>query len=131
MARVRQTATRAEREVGAALRALGHAYRKNVRGLPGSPDFANRSQRWAVFVNGCFWHRHTGCKRATTPKANRAFWLEKFARNRSRDARAIHALRRQGFKVAIIWECQMETASARLSDVLETRRPNVGHTIDH
>ncbi len=89
MGRVRQRDTRPEQAVALALRSLGIAYRKNVRGLPGSPDFANKSGKWAVFVHGCFWHRHTGCRRATTPKANREFWLTKFAANRTRDARAI------------------------------------------
>jgi len=82
MGRVRQKDTRPEQAVAAALRSCGAAYRKNVRGLPGSPDFADRSRKWAVFVHGCFWHRHTGCRRATTPKANRDFWLEKFQANR-------------------------------------------------
>jgi DNA mismatch endonuclease (patch repair protein) len=130
MGRVRQRATRAERAVGAALTALGLRYRKNVRALPGSPDFANRRGRWAIFVNGCFWHRHRGCRRATTPTANRAFWLEKFAANRRRDAAAIRALRRRGFKVTIVWECQALDA-ARLSDVLEPRRVDVGRAVDH
>lgn len=116
MARVRQRDTRPEREVASALRSLGASYRKNVRGLPGSPDFANKSRRWAVFVHGCFWHRHTGCRRATIPKANRTFWLDKFAANRSRDARAIRALRRLGFRVAVIWECQ--TAEPRVRETL-------------
>jgi DNA mismatch endonuclease (patch repair protein) len=131
MGRVRQRATRAEQAVGLALRTLGHGYRTNVRALPGSPDFANRSQRWAVFVNGCFWHRHTGCARATTPTANRAFWLEKFAANRARDAAAIRALRRMGFKVAVVWECQTADAARRLSDVLKPRRPDVRRPVDH
>ncbi|HEV2364731.1 MAG TPA: very short patch repair endonuclease [Caulobacteraceae bacterium] len=124
MARQRRRGTAAEQAVGRALRALGAAYRKNVRGLPGAPDFANRARKWAVFVNGCFWHAHTGCPRATTPKANRAFWLEKFARNRARDAQAVRALRRAGFRVAIVWECQAQSARAQLSDLLEPRRPN-------
>jgi DNA mismatch endonuclease, patch repair protein len=74
-----------------------------------------------VFVNGCFWHRHTGCSRATVPKANRAFWVEKFAANRARDARAVRALRRAGFRVAIIWECEVDRAESRLLQVLEAR----------
>ena len=121
MARVRQKGSAAELEVAAALRSLGAAYRKNVRSLPGSPDFANRRRRWAVFVNGCFWHQHTGCHRATVPKANNTFWVEKFTANRKRDARAVLALRRAGFRVAIIWECEADHAETRLSKVLEPR----------
>lgn len=131
MGRVRQKDTRPEQAVAAALRSLGAAYRKNVRGLPGSPDFANKSRKWAVFVHGCFWHRHTGCPRATTPKANRDFWLEKFTANRLRDARAIRALRRMGFKVAIVWECGSADAGLRLSKILEPRRVDMTGAVDH
>ena len=79
LARVKQKKTRPEEEVARRLRDLGLAYRRNVRTLPGSPDFANRSRGWAIFVNGCFWHHHTGCRRAGVPKHNRAFWQAKFA----------------------------------------------------
>jgi len=123
MARVRQRGTRPEQHVASALRALGVGYRKNVRSLPGSPDFANKSKRWAVFVHGCFWHRHTGCRRATIPKANQDFWLDKFAANRARDARAIRALRRMGFRVAIIWECETGDTPSRLSRTLRLKDP--------
>lgn len=131
MARVRQTGTAAERRVAAALRRLGVGYRKNVRDLPGSPDFANKSRGWAIFVHGCFWHRHRGCPRATTPKNNRDFWLAKFARNRERDARAIRSLRARGFKVAIVWECGATRSEARLSKILEARGIGQRQPIDH
>lgn len=131
MGRVRQRGSAAELAVAALLRRLGAAYRKNVRRLPGSPDFANRKRRWAVFVNGCFWHRHTGCARATTPKANREFWLEKFAANRARDARAVRQLRRMGFRVLIVWECQVPTAEGRLSKILEPRGVGLPQAVDH
>jgi DNA mismatch endonuclease (patch repair protein) len=110
MARVRQKGTAAERAVGAALRAAGRAYRLNVKTLPGSPDFANRRDKWAIFVHGCFWHRHAGCARTTEPKTNRGFWRAKFAANQARDAAALLALRAQGFAVAVIWECETRDA---------------------
>ena len=125
MGRVRQRDTAPESAVGAILRGLGTVYRKNVRALPGSPDFANRTRRWAVFVNGCFWHQHTGCPRATLPKGNNAFWVAKFARNRSRDANAVRALRMAGFRVVIVWECEAEAAGRRLLKILEPRRIDV------
>jgi DNA mismatch endonuclease (patch repair protein) len=127
MAGVRRSGTGAELAVARTLVELGAAYRKNVRDLPGSPDFANKRRRWAVFVHGCFWHHHTGCRRATVPKANREFWLTKFRSNRARDAMAIRALRRKGWRVAIVWECQCgrEAARRRLSKVLEARRVDV------
>lgn len=121
MGRVRQAGTRAELEVGAALRKLGLSYRKNVRALPGSPDFANRRSRWTVFVNGCYWHHHKGCRRATIPKSNRGFWTEKFVSNRRRDAQAIRRLRQLGFRVALVWECQVDSAGERLPEILKAR----------
>ena len=89
MSRVRQKGTSPELKVAAALRAMRLSYRKNVKALPGSPDFANRKRRWAIFVNGCYWHHHTNCRKATVPKANKAFWEDKFQRNRVRDAKAV------------------------------------------
>ncbi len=118
MSRVRRRDTAAEQIVGRALRGLGQAYRKNVRGLPGAPDFANRRRKWAIFVNGCFWHRHTGCRRGATPKSNVDFWEPKLARNRRRDAQAIKALRRAGFVVGLVWECRLADAEATLSKML-------------
>ena len=126
-----QKDTTPERLVALTLRTLGIAYRKNVRRLPGSPDFANKRRRWAIFVHGCFWHRHTRCRRATLPKSNALFWSEKFAANRRRDARAIRALRAQGYRVMVIWECLASGSEARLSKVLEARGINVRKPVDH
>jgi len=120
LGRVRQAKTRPEDAVATLLRRLGLAYRRNVRALPGSPDFANRSAGWAIFVNGCFWHRHTGCRRATVPKHNRDFWVEKFAANRRRDAAAIRALRASGFRVLVIWECEVDGCGDRLARLAAT-----------
>lgn len=134
MARVRQRGTAVELIVGGLLRSLGASYRINVRKLPGSPDFANRTRKWAVFVNGCFWHHHTRCKRATVPKSNKKFWREKFETNRARDKRAILALRRSGFRVAVIWECEIGDDGlihAKLSEVLEPRGVSMRKAIDH
>lgn len=125
MSRVRQSGTSAEKVVASVLRDAGFSYRLNVRSLPGSPDFANRKRHWAVFVNGCFWHHHTACKRATVPKTNGTFWREKFVANRRRDAEAIAALRRLDLRVVIVWECETfdrPVLKRRLSKVLEARR---------
>ncbi len=73
--------------------------------MPGSPDFSNVRKGFAVFVNGCFWHHHTGCRRATVPGRNRMFWQEKFSENRRRDAARIRSLRAMGLKV-VVWECR-------------------------
>ena len=117
MRRVRRSGTPAELIVARACCALGISYRRNVRSLPGSPDLANKSRRWAVFVNGCFWHHHTGCARATIPKRNREFWSEKFRANRRRDAVKIRQLRADGYTVILIWECEVDD-EARLRERL-------------
>lgn len=121
MAGIRQKGTRIEESVAAALRDLGLHYRKNVRSLVGSPDFANRARRWAVFVHGCFWHHHSGCHRATIPKTNVGFWKAKFRDNQRRDARAVRTLRRQGYCVVVIWECQEKRIRDKLRKILEPR----------
>ena len=105
MKRVRQSRTGAEELVAVALISEGMRYRRNVCTLPGSPDFANKSKCWAVFVNGCFWHHHR-CSRGTMPKRNHDFWAAKFRANRRRDARKVRELRSRKFRVEIIWECE-------------------------
>jgi DNA mismatch endonuclease (patch repair protein) len=90
------------------LTSLGHRFSQNEIALPGSPDFANVRRRLALFVHGCFWHQHRGCIRATVPKKNRAAWMHKFSQNRRRDRRTILALRRQGYRVLVLWECEIE-----------------------
>jgi DNA mismatch endonuclease (patch repair protein) len=111
MGRVRQRGTEPELAVRRVAAAMGWRYRTSNRDLPGSPDLANRTRKWAVFVHGCFWHRHEGCSRATVPKANRSFWLAKFSANRRRDKHAIGALQNMGFRVAIVWECETRSVT--------------------
>lgn len=108
MQRVRQSGTSTELAVAKVFHQVGLRYRLNVRSLPGSPDLANRTKRWAAFVNGCFWHHHKACTLATTPKRNREFWIAKFADNRTRDARKIWKLRALGFRVIVVWQCQLD-----------------------
>jgi DNA mismatch endonuclease, patch repair protein len=122
MRRVRQRGTPGEIAVARMLVRLGLHYRRNVRSLPGSPDFANKARRWAIFVHGCFWHRHTACRRATVPKRNRDFWLEKFRANRRRDAMAIRALRRRGFRVLVVWECAIAAEATMESRILHVAK---------
>lgn len=106
MAGIRQVGTKPELVVRKLITSLGYRYRVNNRDLPGSPDLANRSRRWAVFVHGCYWHRHPNCRLATTPKRNRDFWQAKFERNVERDTQAAEALRERGFDVITVWECE-------------------------
>jgi DNA mismatch endonuclease (patch repair protein) len=117
MGRVRQKATLPELLVRSALAELGQRYRLQNRDLPGSPDLANRRARWAIFVHGCFWHRH-GCSATTTPTRNRDFWEAKFARNVARDARAIAALEELGYRVIVIWECETKRGGEAAKDSL-------------
>lgn len=106
MAAVRQQNTKPETSVRRLLHKMGHRYRVENRDLPGSPDVANRRKRWAIFVHGCFWHRHPGCAHTTTPKRNRAFWQNKFRDNVDRDERVIGELKMRGLDCLIIWECE-------------------------
>jgi DNA mismatch endonuclease (patch repair protein) len=121
LGRIRQKDTKPEQDVRKIITALGLRYRLNNRDLPGSPDIANRGSRWAIFVHGCFWHRHGGCKRTTTPKRNREFWEAKFRANENRDRRVFNALVNEGFRVAIIWECE-----AQCPEVVVMRLGSVG-----
>ncbi|MCB1200363.1 MAG: DNA mismatch endonuclease Vsr [Leptospiraceae bacterium] len=94
-------------------RKLGYKFELHFSELPGKPDFYFREQNLIVFVNGCFWHRHTGCKFAYTPKSNTDFWNKKFNENRTRDLRISSKLRRLGFHVYVFWECQIKNSELR------------------
>jgi DNA mismatch endonuclease, patch repair protein len=104
---VRQHGTEPELTVRKALHRLGYRYRTNGRQLPGRPDIVNRAGRWAIFVHGCFWHHHAGCRRATIPKNNTSFWIAKFAANKARDRRSVLELKDDGFAVLTLWECEV------------------------
>lgn len=106
MSRVRQRDTSPELVVRKVAHSLGLRFRLQRRDLPGRPDVVFPSRRIAVFVHGCFWHRHQGCSRCTTPKARKDFWAAKFAANIDRDERATTALIGLGWKVIVIWECE-------------------------
>ncbi len=105
MAKVKQAKTTPEERVASALCRMGLSYRRNVKSLPGKPDFANRSKGWAVQVHGCFWHQHD-CNRGTMPSHNRDEWLAKFARNKERDRRVDSQLQALGLRVVTVWECE-------------------------
>lgn len=104
MAAVRQRGTKPELAVRRCLRRMGYRYRSNVKSLPGSPDIVIPKESIAILVHGCFWHRHR-CRFATTPKTNQSFWLEKFEQNRRRDRRVKRQLRKERWRVIVIWEC--------------------------
>jgi DNA mismatch endonuclease (patch repair protein) len=118
MARIRSKNTKPEVATRSAVRALGRYFRNHVDDLPGNPDLANKSHKWAIFVHGCFWHSHAGCRLASWPKSNTGYWIEKLARNKARDADKIAALKAKGFHVLVIWECEVRDG-ARLKHALE------------
>lgn len=122
MSRVKSRNTKPEKQVRQVLSALGRRYRLQVAGLPGRPDIVMRKHRQIVFVHGCFWHRHGNCPLTRLPKSRIAFWSRKFDGNRRRDARNYRSLRRAGWRVLTVWECQL-TDSKKL-----TRR--IGRFID-
>lgn len=105
MSRVRSRNTTPERTVRRSLRRLG--VKTSRRLLPGSPDFVIANARIALFVHGCFWHRHGCAKGRALPTANRAYWAKKFELNQERDRRVARALRSDGWRVLTVWECQM------------------------
>jgi DNA mismatch endonuclease, patch repair protein len=85
----------------------GMRYRKNNRKILGTPDISIAKYKIAIFINGCFWHGHDGCKLASVPKTNTEFWTNKINKNKERDTRVETELKKQGWNVFIIWECQL------------------------
>ena len=109
MSRIRAKDSSTEMRVRRTAHALGLRYRLHRRDLPGTPDLVFPKHRVVVFVHGCFWHRHPGCKNATTPSSRAQFWQNKFDRNVKRDREAGASLQAMGWRVAIIWECETKT----------------------
>ena len=109
MARIAGKHTAPEMAVRRLVSALGHRYRLHGAKLPGKPDLVFAGKRKAIFVHGCFWHRHAAktCKLARLPKTRLDFWLPKLEGNRKRDARNRRALARAGWKTLVVWECQL------------------------
>ena len=106
MAGIRGRDTGPERTVRRIAHRMGLRFRLHRKDLPGRPDLVFPKHRLAVFVHGCFWHRHRGCRYAYTPKSHVAFWTGKFAANVARDRRQDAALEARGWRVLVIWECE-------------------------
>lgn len=118
MAKVGPKNTKPEMVVRRIVHALGYRFRLHRKDLPGTPDLVLPRFRKAIFVHGCFWHRHTNCKKATTPKTRTNFWNEKFQKNKERDERKEKELRLRGWDVTVVWECEtkkIEELTTRLS----------------
>lgn len=106
MSRVRSKDTAPEKMVRSWLHARGFRFRLHRKDLPGCPDIVLPKYKTVIFVHGCFWHRHEGCKRASTPATNVEFWTEKFRKNVERDAKTKKELKALGWKVIVVWECE-------------------------
>lgn len=85
----------------------GFRFRKNDRRYLGHPDIVLPKYRTIIFINGCFWHQHPGCPKATVPKSNREYWIPKLQRNANRDRQTIQSLENDGWKVIVVWECTL------------------------
>lgn len=119
MSRIKGKDTKIEVEVRKYLFSKGYRFRKNDKRYPGKPDIVLPKYHVAIFVHGCFWHRHEGCKDATTPKTRTDFWLEKFDKNVKNDQIKQEKLRELGWKVIVIWECELKRSFQKTMDKVE------------
>ena len=110
MAGIKGSNTKPERDLRAALHARGFRYRLHANNIVGRPDLVFPKYRAVVFVHGCFWHRHDGCRYATTPATRPEFWKAKFAANVARDERVNRELLKCGWRVGTVWECRLRTS---------------------
>lgn len=122
MRSIRSQDTRPELLVRRAAHRLGLRFRLHAKNLPGKPDLVFKKWATVVFVNGCYWHRHAHCKKASTPKTNIEFWQEKFSANVRRDKRNYRLLRAAGWHVVVLWQCQVRTEEAAMT-ILKRKFP--------
>lgn len=127
MSRIRGKDSAPELALRRVLHRLGMRYRLHATDLSGKPDIIFPRYKAIVFVHGCFWHRHEGCKVATTPKSNTEFWMEKFSKNVARDRRVTATLREQGWRVFLAWECELvpskiEATGHRLAAAIKSNK---------
>lgn len=121
MSHIKGKNTKPEILVRKALFQKGFRYRINVKGLSGHPDIVLKKYHTAIFINGCFWHGHENCKKATIPQTNSDFWREKIISNKKRDEANVECLRNDGWKVIVIWECELSKSlfSDRINKLAE------------
>ena len=125
MSHIRSKDTRPEQAVRRALWQSGYRYRLNVRSLPGTPDIVLPKYRTVIFVNGCFWHGHEGCKYFVMPKNRTEFWQAKIERNQARDKEEQHKLASMGWHCITVWECQLKPK------VREQTLQSLEYTLNH
>lgn len=122
MSGIRGKNTKPEMVVRRFLHAQGYRYRLHRKDLPGKPDIVLSKLKVCVFVHGCFWHRHPGCRYAVLPKTRAAFWEAKLNANVDRDQASIRALQKAGWNVFVIWECELRRPNAVLQTLSESLR---------
>lgn len=118
MSRIRGKDTVPELTVRSLLHRLGYRFRIHYKDLPGHPDIVLPKYQAVIFVHGCYWHRHRGCKFAYNPKSRTDFWQEKFNKNIERDKKTVKALRQKGWHVLIVWECQISNEKSLITRLL-------------
>lgn len=120
MSRIKGRNTGPELRLRSLLHRAGFRFRLHVKDLPGKPDIVLPKYRTAIFVHGCFWHRHEGCRNATTPSTRAEFWQEKFDGNVKRDRRNMAALKTAGWAVITVWECDLKADADRIVQQIST-----------
>lgn len=122
MRAIRSKGMKPEMVVRRMVHALGYRYRLHRKDLPGKPDLAFIGRRKAIFVHGCFWHQHPGCREGRAPSSNQQYWIPKLQKNAGRDAKAVEKLTERGWKTLVVWECETvdePTLKRRLKSFLE------------
>ena len=108
MSRIGSKNTNPEKVVRALLHSQGYRFRLHRKDLPGKPDIVLKKYNTVILVNGCFWHQHKSCKRANIPKSNKEYWIPKIERNKKRDKRNIKEIKNLGWRVMVVWECEVK-----------------------
>jgi DNA mismatch endonuclease (patch repair protein) len=124
MSRIKSKDTSPELYVRSTLHQAGFRFRLHVKEMPGKPDIVLPKYKTVIFVHGCFWHRHPGCSRATMPSSNTDYWKTKFERNVERDKKEREKLHSEGWKVIIIWECEVKEKTKEIIFFLKKLHPH-------
>lgn len=128
MSKIRSKDTKPEMMLRSILHRLGFRFRVHKKGLPGKPDIVLPKYGAAIFVHGCFWHLHADCREGRIPSSNKAYWKEKLEKNVARDQKHQKDLRELGWRVMIVWECEIEKSTEEtVSKVLNFIHPKVNH----
>lgn len=121
MSKIKSKDTKPELKVRKILYKLGYRFRLHRKDLPGKPDIVLPKYKLAIFVNGCFWHRHNNCNEASRPKSNSEFWENKLNKNVERDLKKYQLLRDNNWKVIVFWECELEGNEEEIISVIKRR----------